>query len=376
MISTSDVVIVGGGLAGLCAAIHLRKFNHQVTLIEKNRYPNHKVCGEYISNEVLPYLNYLGFNPFDYGATNITRLEISQENGQSLETKLSLGGFGLSRFSLDNQLYKLALKNNVKVVIDRVLAVAFTGDKAQVKTKTKGIYKAKIAIVASGKRSLVDKALNRDFVTKHAPYLAVKWHAEGNFPMDLVGLHNFKGGYCGVSRVENNRINFCFIAHYNAFKKYKSIPLFIQEELHANPKLSGILNSSHSLIPGPLSISQISFSQKPLIENHAFMCGDAAGLIHPLCGNGMSMAMHAAKIATETIHEFLIDKLNRTQAEARYQKQWKNNFNSRLSMGRKAAYIFKNQTAMQASWQLIKAFPSLLDWTINQTHGSPIKINS
>ena len=51
-----DVLIIGGGLAGLCNAIHLSKFGTKVLLIEKNEYPKHKVCGEYISNEVLPYL--------------------------------------------------------------------------------------------------------------------------------------------------------------------------------------------------------------------------------------------------------------------------------------------------------------------------------
>lgn len=63
-----NVIIVGGGLAGLASATHLSKKGLSVLLIEKHEYPKHKVCGEYISNEVLPYLNALDFNPFDYGA--------------------------------------------------------------------------------------------------------------------------------------------------------------------------------------------------------------------------------------------------------------------------------------------------------------------
>ena len=41
-----DVVIIGGGLAGLTSAIHLSKSGLKVTLIEKNDFPKHKVCGE------------------------------------------------------------------------------------------------------------------------------------------------------------------------------------------------------------------------------------------------------------------------------------------------------------------------------------------
>jgi 2-polyprenyl-6-methoxyphenol hydroxylase-like FAD-dependent oxidoreductase len=54
----------------------------------------------------------------------------------------------------------------------------------------------------------------------------------------------------------------------------------------------------------PLTISQVSFEEK-CIENHIIMIGDTAGLIHPLCGNGMAMAIHSAKLATENTIHFL-----------------------------------------------------------------------
>jgi len=81
-VKSYDVIIVGGGLAGLTAAIHLSKAKHTVLVLEKNTYPHHKVCGEYVSNEILPYLEYLGikfgkneFIPIDY-------LKISASNGE------------------------------------------------------------------------------------------------------------------------------------------------------------------------------------------------------------------------------------------------------------------------------------------------------
>ena len=44
-----DVLIVGGGLAGLVNAIHLSKTGLKVIVLEKNDFPKHKVCGEYLS---------------------------------------------------------------------------------------------------------------------------------------------------------------------------------------------------------------------------------------------------------------------------------------------------------------------------------------
>ena len=73
-------------------------------------------------------------------------------------------------------------------------------------------------IGAYGKRSSLDIKLNRQFIKRKSPYLAVKIHVKGDFPDDVVALHNFEGGYCGVSKVENDSINLCYITNYDAFK--------------------------------------------------------------------------------------------------------------------------------------------------------------
>ena len=222
-IPTFDVIIVGGGLAGLTSAIHLSKQNKQVLLVEKNEYPKHKVCGEYISNEVLPYLEFLDINPFNFGAVKIDRFELSTTKGNLISAKLPLGGFGISRYKLDFELSKKAIKNGVTILKDIVLNVDFSNDSFLVQTKENKKYTSKITIGAFGKRSVLDVKMNRNFIQKKSPYLGVKIHVKGNFPEDLVALHNFKGGYCGVSKVENNAINLCYITNILSFKKYKNI---------------------------------------------------------------------------------------------------------------------------------------------------------
>ena len=99
-----DVIIVGGGLAGLTAAILLSRQKKKVLVVEKKTYPFHKVCGEYVSNEVLPFLRSIGFDPFDYGATHISRLRISTPSGKNIVSPLGLGGFGLSRFTTEEEI--------------------------------------------------------------------------------------------------------------------------------------------------------------------------------------------------------------------------------------------------------------------------------
>ena len=197
-ISNYDVIIIGGGLAGLCNAIHLSKFGKSVLLIEKNGYPKHKVCGEYISNEVLPYLQFLEINPFDFGAVKIDNFQLSTTNNKLIAAKLPLGGFGISRYQLDFVLSEKAKENGVTILQKTVLNIDFKGDVFNIETKENNTFSSKIAIGAFGKRSLLDVKMERDFIKKKSPYLGVKIHVKGDFQEDLVALHNFKGGYCGV----------------------------------------------------------------------------------------------------------------------------------------------------------------------------------
>ena len=370
-----DIIVIGGGLAGLCNAIHLSKLGKKVLLIEKNEYPKHKVCGEYISNEVLPYLDFLEVNPFDFGAVRINKFQLSTTKSNIISAKLPLGGFGISRYTLDLVLSEKAKENGVMILQDTVLDVTFLKDFFQVETKQNSIFTSKIAIGAFGKRSLLDVKMGRNFIQKKSPYLGVKIHVKGNFKEDLVALHNFKGGYCGVSKVENNAINLCYITNYATFKQYKNIEDFQEQVVFKNNYLKEIFHSSEALFEKPLSISQISFETKKPVENHILMCGDSAGMIHPLCGNGMSMAIQSAQLASKLILNYFNGEIEtRKELEKQYIRQWNRKFSLRLKAGHFIAMLFRKDTIASVLLQILKKLPFLLPIIIKQTHGKPMKI--
>ena len=103
-----DVTIIGGGLAGLSLSIQLAKKNYSVALYEKEQYPFHKVCGEYISLESWSFIESLGLPLSQMQLPIIKKLLISSTNGNTLLHKLPLGGFGISRYYIDNELKKIA----------------------------------------------------------------------------------------------------------------------------------------------------------------------------------------------------------------------------------------------------------------------------
>ncbi|MRH99548.1 FAD-dependent oxidoreductase [Kriegella sp. EG-1] len=372
---TYDVIVVGGGLAGLTAAIDAKRKGHSILVIEKKTYPHHKVCGEYVSNEVLPYLESLGVFLNEFGAVNINTMQFSTLAGDTVSTKLPLGGVGISRYSFDHIMYHKALELGVKFCFQSALSIAFENNQFEVITDQKEIYMSSIVIGAYGKRSSLDKQLRRDFMQQKSSWLAVKGHYKYEFPSNLVALHNFKGGYGGLSKVESGAVNFCYLANYADFQKEKNIANFNKKVVSQNPFLAAFLKNAESLFEEPLTIAQISFSSKKAIENQVLMCGDTAGLIHPLCGNGMSMAIHAAKIASELIHKFLNEKsYTREQLNTEYENKWNHTFNQRLWVGRKAQSILLNERLSNVALSAAVKSPNLLRTLIKRTHGKAIPV--
>lgn len=364
-----DVIIIGGGLAGLSSAIHLSKSKLDVLVIEKNSYPKHKVCGEYISNEVLPYFEFLGIDVFKLGAKKINRFELSTPKNKVVKANLPLGGFGISRFCLDFELSKKATDNQAIISQDTVEDIQFLNDRFSVKTKLT-TYTSTIVIGAYGKRANLDVKINRNFIKNKSPFLAVKTHLIGNFPEDLVALHNFDGGYCGLSKVENNSINVCYITDIEAFKKHRDIEDFQQKVVFKNSALKAVFKNSKSVFKTPLTISQISFETKNPIENHIIMCGDTAGMIHPLCGNGMSMAIRSAQIASLLIIQFFNGEIKDRQAlEKQYLREWNTEFKSRLKTGHIVANLFSKNRIAEVLISITKLIPSILPQIIKRTHG-------
>lgn len=368
----NTIIIIGGGIAGLTAAIHLASKGLNVRLIEKQSYPKHKVCGEYVSKEVLPYLKRLGVEPLSHGAVNITHFHFTGFSGTGLKTELPLGGFGISRYAFDLLLYNRAITLGVTVVKDEVISILYDDNKFQIELKTGASCTAKYVIGAFGKRSGLDVTLSRKFIQHKSPWLGVKAHYKANFPDHLVGLHHFNGGYCGLSKVENNNVNVCYLADYESFKKHKSLEIYQKEVLEKNNELKSFFAKAEIVFEKPLTISQISFEKKTAVENHILMIGDSAGLIHPLCGNGMAMAIHSAKIVSEALLDHFKESATREQLERAYIEIWNKNFNARMRNGAIIQSGLQNKTITRLAVNLLKHSPGVLKKIIKSTHGSPL----
>ena len=131
------------------------------------------------------------------------------------------------------------------------------------------------------------------------------------------------------------------------------------------------VNNAKFLFEKPLTISQISFEKKKPVEAHIFMIGDSAGLIHPLCGNGMAMAIHSAKLFCELfLRAFQQSDFHRERLEALYTRKWEETFTKRLQTGRLIQNLLLHPATANMGLKLARAFPSILPKIIKRTHGN------
>jgi menaquinone-9 beta-reductase len=369
-----DIIIIGGGLAGLTSAISLAKAGYKVLALEKKTFPFHKVCGEYVSNEVVGYLKSLEAFPELLQPAHIHKLVLSSVSGAMVNLPLPLGGFGLSRQAFDAFLFQKAKQVGVAFWENtHVSKINFDQDCHHITTSCGREMQARLVIGAYGKRSVLDKQFNRSFIQKHSDFIGVKYHIQTDFPKDTIALHHFPGGYCGLVKIEADAYNLCYLGSRSDLRKHGSVENMEAALLMRNPYLKSIFEYSTFLHSKPLVINEVSFSPKPLIENHVLMCGDAAGLITPVCGNGMAIAIHAAKLLSDLVKEFYKPgyPFYRDRLENAYYYQWNKCFQTRLKVGRYIQGLFLKGQFNEWLIRMVGVFPFLAHNIVKRTHGKP-----
>jgi flavin-dependent dehydrogenase len=287
---------------------------------------------------------------------------------------LPLGGIGISRFRLDHELASIARTAGVDMhELTQVDEIRYADEKMRLRSRS-GEYTSTVCMGAFGKRSSLDLKWKRGFTTRKPDklnnHIGVKYHIEYDFPRDLIVLHNFENGYCGMSAIEEGRYCLCYLATAADLSRCgNSIPRLEKEWLSRNPLLREVFDNARFLFNAPVTISQVSFHKKTLIEDHVLLAGDAAGMITPLCGNGMSMALRAAQLAAGASIPFLRGKINRDEMEYRYRRSWNAAFSRRLQAGRVIQSLFGKPALTGLFLDGMRPFPGAVKKLIGLTHG-------
>jgi menaquinone-9 beta-reductase len=319
-----DVAIIGGGLAGLALANDLAMRGRNVVVFEKGHYPKHKVCGEFISMESHSYLMKICPELSGMNLPVINNFLLTTPGGMEFKTKLDLGGFGISRFVLEEMLYKKAVAAGVNVVINSKVSAVNQVEKGQSEIiSSAGTYNSRLVCNATGRKSNFE-VKEDDRHANRVNYVGVKYHVRIARDSTQIEIHNFEGGYCGISTIEDGKSCLCYIVNSEKLTSAgNSIPEMERKFLFRNDKLKYIFENAEFLIKTPVTISGINFNIKRSVNDGMFYLGDSAGSISPITGNGMSMALRSANFLATEFDKYFDNRISLSELNLFYKSFWR-----------------------------------------------------
>ncbi len=368
-----DIAIIGGGLAGLSLSIDMKRRGYQVSVIEKGNYPRHKVCGEYISLESHNYLQTICPALSGLNLPMINQFKLTSGNSKEFTTQLSLGGFGISRYLLEDLLFKEAEKQGVKFLLHTKSQDISGGpeDTSYTVKTSAGNVTARIVCNTSGRKSNLktSEKINNAHATN---YVGVKYHLKLSRNRELIEIHNFPGGYCGISGIEEGKSCLCYIVNSKKLNKVNnSITELEKTFLFRNPNLEKIFTAAEFVFKEPITISGINFLKKVSVTDNAFCLGDSAGSMAPIVGNGMSMALRSAAAFAEQADQYFSKVITKQQLVKRYAQFWEKEFSARIRLSRYLQKLSEYPFLTKRTIELFNLVPPVANLIIRQTHGHP-----
>ena len=311
-----DIVVVGGGPAGTSAAIRLATAGRKVLLIEKAKFPRHKLCGEFVSPECLRHFVELGIDQdvYEQHAPKITKTVFYSVRGRSLVISNKLlaaerrHSIGLSRSMMDDLLIERAVDVGVDVRTETMLREptirngAFAG--LELRTKNDDIYSvhAPIAIDATGRGRILARLLEKT-QSKKAPLIAFKTHLrKSTIEQGACEIYSYPGGYGGCTEIEGGLQNLCFVANANLVRNIGAIPeKAVREIVMTNSRAKNVLGQVE-FVGDWYAVPISRFGRESLFPFRGVITiGDAAAFIDPFTGSGIALALESAKLASEAI---------------------------------------------------------------------------
>ena len=301
---TYDALVAGGGLAGSAVAIDLVRGGRSVVLIERESGPHDKVCGEFLSFEAGHYLARLGISPESLGAVTLHGVRLVH-GARSVTAALPFRALSLSRRVLDEALLMKAAAEGVKVRRGvRVKALSSDNGFWQAGVDQGEPVLARAAFLATGKHDLKD--LKRG-PGRHGDLIGFKmfWRLSAHQIRCLdahVELALFPGGYAGLQPVEGGRANLCLLVRRRDFADLENSWEALLAKIKATcPHLAQRLDGAEPTLSKPLAIASLPygyiFEGAKCSPDQLWRLGDQAAVIPSFSGDGMSIALHSARLA-------------------------------------------------------------------------------
>jgi len=325
------IVISGAGPAGSMASAFLSREGIPHLLIDKALFPRDKICGDALSGKVFTVLKKLDpdirskmgalesdFLPCEgivFVAPNGKSLDVPFKSKSSNEMA-GPAGFVSPRMKFDHYLHNYLNENYADfrqgtelIAIEQVaggltLTLNSAGIQYQVFTK--------LLISADGERSLATKKLGK--IKKEADHFSagIRMYYEGivgMHPKNYIELHflkEFLPGYLWIFPLPNGKANIgAGVLSKHAGKQKMNLRQQLLDCITTHPSIKDRFRNAKPLEKVQGWGLPLGSKRRKLCGDHFMLTGDAASLIDPFTGEGISNAMYSGMLAAETALEAL-----------------------------------------------------------------------
>jgi len=380
-----DVVVLGGGVAGSCIAKALADKQWETVLIDRQTFPRHKVCGEFLSPEAQSTLRALGLTetvealqPFRIGRTRLIF-----EHGGEIELPIPGAAWGLSRYMMDEALHHAALQAGTQLHLStKVTEVEpnASGKGYTVHTERGAdvsLFHARAVIAAWGASSRVAQLGNRRpnaAASAQPAYLGVKSHFTGLKMEPVIEMYFFRGGYLGLCPIADGKVNAAALLDRGEFAKAgKSVLSILEAAAQRNRKLAQRLAAAEPLHGTQSAIAPVHLQWKPAPWDEFPRIGDAAAMIAPLCGDGMSMALRSAALCAPITDRYLRGLISLQDWEQQYTRAIHDQFASPLRWGSILQWLVNKPISQQLLPTAARMAPVLAKGLLQATRLKPFQ---
>lgn len=339
VIEKRELVIIGAGPAGSSAAAVLAQAGVDVLLLEQQRFPRHKVCGEFLSPETRRSLRRMGLYAVIEALSPalIERAKLVSPVGLAVPITLPDRAWGVSRFAFDPTLAAAAEQNGADLRTGHTAtAVAQMNEGFEVALHSQGqrlMIQARAVITACGRHSR--PALPPRSRSNQETNVGLKRHYEGISMPAQVELYFFAGGYAGVSPIENRRVNVCLLVSRSVLiQAGKTIDSMLQWAARQNPALARRLSEGRPIPGTEAVVAPVDTHRSARPWDGTACLGDTAVMIPPLCGDGLAMALRSAELCAPLAVDFLRGRLSLVDWEAAYRAAWQTAFGQPVRVAR------------------------------------------
>jgi flavin-dependent dehydrogenase len=352
-----DLIVTGGGPAGSAAAITAGRTGALVLMLERGRFPRHKVCGEFVSAESLELLGSLLHDKHTRllnDAVRISRTRIYID-GRTIGAAVNPPAASISRFDLDAALWESARHSGVEAR-QQVTVRSIEGQGPFRVFSSDGEFEAGAVINASGRWSNLKGAAT----ASEQKWLGLKAHFNERNPQPSVDLYFFDGGYCGVQPVGEERVNACAMVRANAASTLEQA-----FERHAALRER---SQNWILASDPVTTSPLLFREPRAERNGVLLVGDAAGFVDPFVGDGISLALRSGSLAARCIARFFIGEASWREAIVEYRNAYRSSLLPVFRASSRLRQLLK--LPRPARWPLLLALekrPQIADFLVQRT---------